>query len=279
MDDITAKWLKVYLKCYINLIFYHRNVYPAASFDLASYQGFNLPQFMPVNRHPVVKSYIEEFIDNFVARIQKMYRMNVCIVTTREERYIERYVLDFRNLLSRPDNSPKVYETQVYDGFRTSLNNLIRNLETLPRIHDGAVTFEFVGNALGLELGHSSDNLKTLDNPSQRKFYEQDMNWVKSDSETPFSNSAEQIHMSSAVKMVPLVGVSVGSINLTSFTERLKINDRSLNYVYELDDSMVMVDATLNTSMSLYSTFYSDDELDIQPKGSRKRNLPSSPGV
>lgn len=60
--------LKLYLKVYINMILYHKQVYPANCFSnkLNSEQMFNLSIFLPVIRHPYLEEYIERVIESLV---------------------------------------------------------------------------------------------------------------------------------------------------------------------------------------------------------------------
>lgn len=58
--------LKIYLKCWINLILYYRNIYPATSFALETFNVFNLPINFPINRNPILIDYIENLIQDFL---------------------------------------------------------------------------------------------------------------------------------------------------------------------------------------------------------------------
>ena len=95
MNKWVYKWIRVYLKCYVNLILYYRNVYPRESFDFTTYQGFNLPQFTPVTRHPGLQDYIENLILDLLTKITHIYKISILILDQQYDICLEKYTLDF----------------------------------------------------------------------------------------------------------------------------------------------------------------------------------------
>ncbi|CCH63198.1 hypothetical protein TBLA_0J02040 [Henningerozyma blattae CBS 6284] len=238
MHPFVKKWVTVYLKCGINLILYYRNVYPAASFDLTTFQGFNLPQFMPMNRHPAVLEYIDEFIEDVLFKLQRTHKITLCIITPKDYRCIETYTFDFRNFNHLGVEDPqKLREADVYDRFRASLNNLIQRLEKLTPIKDDSVSFELVATLIGVELGHTFDKINHFNNNFQKLFYERDMNWVKCQPEDPYFNeSMDSEKVSSRIRTHAIIGANIGPISIDILFERLLVWDGSLDTVYEYED-------------------------------------------
>lgn len=126
MNGFIEKWLKIYLKCFVNVVLYYRNVYPSESFDWTTYQAFNLPRYIPINRHPGLQKYIEELVVDVLGKLPHVHRFNLLIVT-QEDVCVERYVLDFGEFI-HDTASIEVHETQVFDEFRSCLNSLISKL-------------------------------------------------------------------------------------------------------------------------------------------------------
>lgn len=239
MNKLIHKWIQVYLKCYINLILYHRNLYPAASFDFTTYQAFNLPQFIPINRHSGLQSYIEELIDDILSKILHIYKVSVCIVTKDEGTCIERYVLDFGEF-RHVDEIGSLSESEVYDEFRSSLNSLISKLEKLTPINDDLVTFEIAINTTELRLGQLAESMRDTSNEREAKEFNRDTNWVKCKEEDyiPYSG-VQNGPICSKIKMISLVGCDIGPLVIYNYLEQListadnlsclHANKRSLN--------------------------------------------------
>ncbi|CAI4064386.1 Rev7p SKDI_09G0310 [Saccharomyces kudriavzevii IFO 1802] len=232
MNRWVEKWLKVYLKCYINLILFYRNVYPPQSFNFTTYQSFNLPQYVPINRHPALIDYIEELIIDVLSKLTHIYRFSICIINKQNDLCIEKYVLDFGELQHVDKDDQGTTETEVFDEFRSSLNSLIFHLEKLPKINDDSVTFEIAINAVELELGHKLDRTRKIDNLEEKLEVERDSNWVKcqEDANLPEENAFQ----SPKIKVSSLVGCDAGPLVIHQFSEKLISggNDEILNGVY-----------------------------------------------
>ncbi|AJR48593.1 AFH_G0026480.mRNA.1.CDS.1 [Saccharomyces cerevisiae] len=231
MNRWVEKWLRVYLKCYINLILFYRNVYPPQSFDYTTYQSFNLPQFVPINRHPALIDYIEELILDVLSKLTHVYRFSICIINKKNDLCIERYVLDFSELQHVDKDDQIITETEVFDEFRSSLNSLIMHLEKLPKVNDDTITFEAVINAIELELGHKLDRSRRVDSLEEKAEIERDSNWVKcqEDENLPDNNGFQP----PKIKLTSLVGSDVGPLIIHQFSEKLiSGDDKILNGVY-----------------------------------------------
>ncbi|CCK70428.1 Rev7p KNAG_0E01660 [Huiozyma naganishii CBS 8797] len=229
MNQWVAKWLRIYLKSYISLILYHRNVYPAVSFELTTYQSFNLPQFIPVSRHEGLISYIEELVTDLLSKLIHTYRVSVCILDSQDEsRVLERYVLDFSEF-KHTENQGVVTETEVFDEFRTSLNSLITRLEKLPSVRNGAVSFEIAIGTVQLELGHAIETGWDLRSQEQLDAFERDVNWVKCDEDEGLGELPAQLQSQQPtprIKMMALVGCDAGPLVIHSFIEMVMFTNQ-----------------------------------------------------
>lgn len=233
MNIWIEKWIKVYLKCFINLILYQRNVYPAASFDLTTYQAFNLPQFTPVNRHPQLQQYIEELILDLLGKLLHIYGISLCVIVKDTGICIERYVLRFDEFEHVDDNVGVLSEAEVFDEYRSSLNSLIAHLEKQPPIRDDTVTFEIIANTLEMQLGHRPGEMKPIRTQYDQLTFDRDVNWTKCDEDEGLPDPEESKGIyKPKIKMTSLVGCDVGPLVIRNHSERLMVTDDSLDKVY-----------------------------------------------
>ncbi|EDO16927.1 hypothetical protein Kpol_1020p36 [Vanderwaltozyma polyspora DSM 70294] len=242
MNKWVNKWIRVYLKCYINLILYHRNVYPEVSFDITTYQGFNLPQSIPINRHVGLQNYIEELIEDLLSKILKIYRFSICITSFEDNICVEKYVLDFGEF-KHIENIGTLQESEVFDEFRSSLNSLISILEKMPPISDDTVTFEATINVIDMQLGENSQDISTITNEEQKLEYERDTNWTKSE-----EDDNNGIHLSKSdslylpkTKMTSIVGCDVGPLIIYAYCEQLLTADERVNKIYPTSDTPELI--------------------------------------
>lgn len=223
MNGFIEKWLKIYLKCFVNVVLYYRNVYPSESFDWTTYQAFNLPRYIPINRHPGLQKYIEELVVDVLGKLPHVHRFNLLIVT-QEDVCVERYVLDFGEFI-HDTASIEVHETQVFDEFRSCLNSLISKLEKLPSIGPNKVTFSATLDAVSIGLGHSVHAVKTVQG---RQMLEQSVNWTKCKADT-FANTFETSQeYKPKIKVTSMVGCDIGPMVIYQFMERLLPPDSAL---------------------------------------------------
>lgn len=220
MNKWVHKWVQVYLKCYINLILYYRNVYPSESFDLTTFQGFNLPQFIPMTRHPGLQQYIEDWIQDILTKLTHIYKLSILILDQSYDIVLEKYVLDFSEFKHLEDTN--LNETEVFDEFRSSLNSLINKVGTLPHVKDNTVTFNFMINSVYMELGHGKDVGWNLTNQDQLQKFENDTNWtrVHDEDKQNFVNVKEK----PVIKMISLIGCDIGSLIIHNYMELLQLN-------------------------------------------------------
>ncbi|CEP62113.1 Rev7p LALA0_S04e08130g [Lachancea lanzarotensis] len=228
MSWAVSKWLQVYLKCYVNVILYYRNVYPKEAFDWTSFQAFNLPRHVPMNRHPGLQGYIETMVVDIISKLQAVRHFNVRIIQQDDGACIERYALDFGEL--RHDQVSDVKETDVFDELRSSLNSLISRLEKLPQIKPNTVAFDIVIDSVGLNLGRKMNRVQNL---KERLAQEQDSNWVKC-AEEPFISSSQE--RSPRIKMITLTGCDAGPLVIYQFMEVLIDAEASFR-IYETSSS------------------------------------------
>ncbi|CAR27366.1 hypothetical protein ZYGR_0I06400 [Zygosaccharomyces rouxii] len=232
MNIWIEKWIKIYLKCFINLILYQRNVYPAASFDLTTYQAFNLPQYIPVNRHPQLQQYIEELILDLLGKLLHIYGVSLCIIAKDTGICIERYVLRFDEF-EHVDDVGILSETEVFDEFRSSLNSLTAHLEKQPPIRDDTVTFEIIINTLEMQLGHKPREMESIRTQDDQLTFDRDVNWTKceEDEGLPDPEKSKGIYRPK-IKMTSLVGCDVGPLVIRHHSERLIVTDDTLDKIY-----------------------------------------------
>ncbi|SCU88281.1 LADA_0E09252g1_1 [Lachancea dasiensis] len=233
MNKPIERWLSVYLKCFINVILYFRNVYPKEAFDWLSYQAFNLPRHMPMNRHPDLQNYIETLVKDILTKLESIRQFNLRIVQVQDGACIERYALDFSEF--RHEEADEELEIQVFDELRSSLNSLIARLEKLPVVKPASVTFEVAIDAVGLSLGRQMSRVHNL---KERLTQEQDFNWVKC-SEDTFSSprSPQGQQQLPRVKMIALAGCEAGPLVIYQFMEILLSTPDTTSQVYESSDS------------------------------------------
>lgn len=254
MNNWVEKWLKIYLKCFINLVLYHRNVYPSSTFDLTTFQGFNLPQFLPINRSKVLQDYIEELILDILDKLPHVYLVSLCIIDCKDDLCIEKYCLDFGEFRhaqagidadNQRDSMP-LKETDVFDEFRSSLNSLILQLERLPSIRDEAVTFEVTLNTVDLGLGHGViDTVGHRDTDEVLQF-ERDTNWVRLKEDERLTSHSRSVSRDGEVtgevlpdettqpkiKMISLVSCDLDPLVIHSYVELLLTSDDIACNVY-----------------------------------------------
>lgn len=221
--------MRIYLKCFINSILYHRNVYPAASFDVTTYQAFNLPQFTPINRHPDLQEYIEELILDVLSKLLHVYALSLCVVTKEDNICIEKYVLSFDEF-QHIDDVGTLSESEVFDEFRSSLNSLTAHLEKLDPIKDDTVVFEVVINTMDMQLGHLNPGEESLRNKEEMLKFERETNWTKCDEDEGLPENIGTIKPK--IKMTSLVGCDVGPLIVHNYCEKLLVSDNSLSGVY-----------------------------------------------
>ncbi|SCV05475.1 LANO_0H08306g1_1 [Lachancea nothofagi CBS 11611] len=235
MYGAAAKWLRVFMKSYINVILYYRNVYPKESFDWMSFQAFNLPRHLPMNRHPELQTYIENLISDVLLKLDSIRHFNLRIVKLDDGTCVERYALDFNEF--RHEEVSDLLETQVFDELRSSLNSLIARLENLPQIKPASVSFEIVIDSMGLSLGHKMNRVQ---NSKERQIQEQDSNWVKC-SEEGFSANAQSLSTqprNPRIKIISLTGCDIGPLVIFQFMEILiSPTHTTSSQVYESSDA------------------------------------------
>lgn len=232
MNPWVAKWMKIYLKCFINLILYHRNVYPAVSFDFTTYQAFDLPQFTPINRHPGLQEYIEELVLDILSKLIHIYGLSLCIITKEDNICIERYVLSFHEF-RHVDAIGVLTETEVFDEFRSCLNSLIAHLEKKVPLKDDVVSFEVVINTMDMQLGRKPESLGTLKSKDDLLAFDRDVNWTKYQEDEGYPNSDESLGIyNPKIKMTSLVGCDVGPLIIQQHCEMLLAPEKTLGNFY-----------------------------------------------
>ncbi|QLL31406.1 hypothetical protein HG536_0B02690 [Torulaspora globosa] len=229
MNIWIEKWMKIYLKCFLSSILYHRNVYPAASFDITTYQAFNLPQFTPMNRHPEVQDYIEELVLDVLSKLVHIYGLSLCVMTKEDNMCIERYVLSFDEF-RHVDDVGTLTESEVFDEFRSSFNSLTAHLEKLDPIRDDTVVFEVVINTMEMELGHLPQGRERLKDKEDKLEFERETNWTKCDEDEGLPENIGVFKPK--IKMSSLVGCDVGPLIIRNHCEKLLVSDNSLDNVY-----------------------------------------------
>lgn len=253
MNKWVYKWIRIYLKCYINLILYYRNVYPGKSFDFTTYQGFNLPQFIPITRHPGLQDYIENLILDLLTKITHIYKISILILDQQYDTCLEKYTLDFaefKHLQSRNnfgdgynnnkgekdnESSEQINETEVFDAFRSSLNSLINKLETLPKIKDDVVKFNVIINTVEMELGHAKDIGWNLNNKEDLNKFENDTNWTLCQNEHNENYFIDVNKVQPTIKMISLIGCDIGSIVIHNYVEVTQL-DKMENFPLQVND-------------------------------------------
>lgn len=258
MNKWLNKWLRVYLKCYINLILYYRNVYPQTTFDLTTFQGFNLPQYIPINRHEGLQKYIEELITDLISKLNHIYRVGICIIGGKDGYCIEKYALDFGEFQHFSDKEKEerqmslIKETDVFDEFRSSLNSLISKLEKMDKIVDNSVTFEIVINTLEMNLGHGVVDTITNREDDETVQFERDTNWVKMKEDENLPNPemvknalaeedgiivSQPEHRSQIqrpkIRMTALAGCDIGPFVIHNYIEKLVMDTEATYGVYK----------------------------------------------
>lgn len=222
------KWLLVYLKAWIQLIWYHRDIYPRETFSWTDYHAFNLPSHIPVNVNPELQKYLDELCDDILSKLKQLHYLNLYICECDDEDYvIERYCLDFGDInhLDKTEANTD-QENLVFDEFRSSIYSLIAHLEKLPQLEPGKYTFDIVLETVEMSLGHmSNENLpRSKENVTN---LERDWNWVKyKDPSNDFPSAGQS---QERVKMYSLVGCDLNSLVFHQFAERLVPQDNNIS--------------------------------------------------
>lgn len=191
---------------------------------MTTFQAFNLPQFIPINRHPGLQEYLETLIDDIMNRLHHIYRVNLCILIPESRICIEKYTLDFGEF-QHVDEVGSLQEVEVYDEFRSSLNSAIKYVEQLAPVRNNSVTFEVVINAVELSLGHPKGVYRERDDEQENGTED----WVKCEENENF-NLAEQTNgeFLNKIKMTALVGCDIGPLVIHHFSQRLITNNTDM---------------------------------------------------
>ncbi|CDO93227.1 unnamed protein product [Kluyveromyces dobzhanskii CBS 2104] len=224
----VEKWLPVYIKAWIQLIWYHRDIYPRETFSWTNYHVFNLPNHIPVTVNPELLKYVDELCDDLLDKLKQLHYLNFYVCEYDDENYvIERYCLDFGDInhLDKTEGSTD-QENVVFDEFRSSIHSLIAYLEKLPLLEPGKYTFDIVIETVEMSLGHmSNENLpRTKENMGK---LERDWNWIKyKDPSNDFSTANDTRQR---VKMYSLVGCDLNSMVFHQFAERIVPQDSNIS--------------------------------------------------
>ncbi|AMD22841.1 HHR072Wp [Eremothecium sinecaudum] len=241
MNEDIERWLRIYLKCFINAILYYRNVYPKESFAWTTYQAFNLPRHMPINRYPELQDYIDELILDVLSKLQHVRCFNLNIIRNKETevdqpssiQVWERYVLDFSDWVhgANEETTANEIEGQVFDELRAALNDLLRRIETLPSVRPGSVTFEACIDAIDLTLGRTMTAVNTKE---EKVSLDRSVNWVicHNDEFTRNQNLRFAIDPPE-VQFMPLIGCEVGPIIIGQYFERILLPKSTTDTIYE----------------------------------------------
>ncbi|KAL6948661.1 hypothetical protein ACO0QE_001134 [Hanseniaspora vineae] len=180
--------LKIYLKCWINLILHYRNIYPATSFALETFNVFNLPINFPINRNPILIDYIENLIQDFLevlkhsqkvldessldilnelAPKEPLESLHGCVFTlaifetddtpemaiVSAQVPVEKFVIDFDEFdLSKFAELESLESSEIYDEFRESLFGLYQFCCKLPKLEDARYVFKvFMEHAAAMD--------------------------------------------------------------------------------------------------------------------------------
>lgn len=225
----VQKWLPVYIKAWIQLIWYHRDIYPRETFQWTKYHAFNLPNHIPVNIHPELQQYLDDLCDDLLDKIKQVHYLNLYICEYDDEtNIIERYCLDFGDV-NHLDKMEGVINQEdiVFDEFRSSLYSLLAYLEKLPLLRPGKYTFDIVIETVEMSLGHVSNENMNRTKESITAL-ERDWNWVKyRDSSKDFSGGTET--QQQRVKMCSLNGCDLNSLVFHQFAERVIENNPDIS--------------------------------------------------
>lgn len=204
-------------------------MYPSASFDITTYQAFDLPQFTPVNRHPGLQEYIEELILDLLSKLIHIYGLSLCIMTKEDNLCVERYVMSFDEF-KHVDDVGTLSESEVFEEFRSSLNSLTAHLEKLDPVRDDTVTFEVVINTMEMTLGHKPREIERLKSQEDKVAFERATNWTKCEEDEGLpENLGANKHR---IKMTSLAGCDVGPLIIRNHCEKLLVPDNSLSRIY-----------------------------------------------
>ncbi|AET40133.1 Rev7p Ecym_5378 [Eremothecium cymbalariae DBVPG len=228
MNKGVEKWLKLYLKCFINIVLYYRNVYPPESFNWSRYQAFNLPRHLPVTRHQGLEQYIEELSNDLLTKLEHIRCFNLNIVTSDDSKSYgipsgqvwERYVLDFGDWIHHSDeDESKITEGLVFDELRACFNDLLKKLQKLPRVAPRLVTFEAIIEVFDLSLGRDVHNVVTEE---ERLDLDRSLNWVKY-SKDDYARADTTLALDDVpeVQLTAVVGCDVGSMVINQYFERV----------------------------------------------------------
>lgn len=218
------KWLPIYIKAWIQLIWYHRDLYPRETFSWTNYQAFHLPNHIPINTNPELQEYLDELCEDIISKLKHLNYFNMYICEYDDDRkVIEKYCLDFGDL-NHIDKTvgQEDQETVVFDEFRSSIYSLMAYLEKLPMLEPGKFTFEIVIETIEMSLGHISntDLPRTEANISK---LERDWNWVKYKNQKHDFDT--ELLSQQQVKMHSLVGCDIKSLVFHQFAERIVLSE------------------------------------------------------
>lgn len=214
------KWLPIYIKCWIQLVWYHRDVYPRDTFCWTKYQGFHLPNHIPVNVNPKLQDYLDELCEDILSKLKHLNYFNLYICEyENENNVIERYCLDFGDLNHLDyTTGEEDQENLVFDEFRSSLFSLMAFLERLPRVQPGKYTFDIVIETVEMSLGHLGNEQLTNTKENMIKL-ERDWNWIKTKAQAQDFHT--ELLSQQRVKMHSLVGCDLKSLVFHQFAERV----------------------------------------------------------
>lgn len=136
-----------YIKTWMNIIFYERELYPRESFSVRSYSSFGIA--VPVNRHPNVIQYQDGLVESVLESLIKAQEKasenssssdiminrikSISIVIFKNGNASERFVIDLSELklfgYGNLDNEIQGVEwVRVYEEFKSSIYDLLSEL-------------------------------------------------------------------------------------------------------------------------------------------------------
>lgn len=232
---------------------------------------FNLPQWCPITRHPLLQRYTEELINDLLSKILNVYSFNILILDKEHGLILEKYVIDLSELKqinnrtndidkdkntvieSTKNSNTSIYnETEIFNDLRSSINDLVKHLEKLNKIKDDMVSFDFVINTVNLTLGHSTHVGWNINNQTELTQFERDINWTKYVEDENLPTERYPTVGSPYIKLFALVGCNTGPLIIHNYMEIIQDN-RNMKKSFNSNDT---VSDNGNNSDNWFSKIY-----------------------
>lgn len=150
-DDMTL-YLRLFIKSWMQVILYERNIYPKTSFEQRN--SFNL--LIPWTRHPSLDDWLNDLINSIINDLDQI--TTICLIVHQNDSVKERYILDLAEMFKLNNsnfNSRKIKESnkvEIFNEFRNCLFSLIEKIRNLKDFNN--LKFNLICESINNEMNN-----------------------------------------------------------------------------------------------------------------------------